>query len=425
MNQQAVRMLLKNRLRLLSGTLRHTWQSGLILLLGVLAMVYQLFFVTLGIQFGIPAAPEKMRWVLLAFAVIQAYRIFFRQTPVFRMEAATLLLTYNTHYFTLRLSREKWGKTLSSFLIGGTLAFLLNGFEIDGVFLRNAVLLSLYHAGCNFFSWIVYHSGKRTRWSVLVIWILCSTLLLEQSIPAFGLLGLSAMGAAGYCRWKLNLNIPKYCDKLRSLEAAQAALSHNDTAQMLRMAEENRNPYVTGPFFQDLHPTRRTAMLIKNLLGMLRMQKQILVLLSGLLVLGGLIRQTSLFAFLPLLDQPNIREMAGILCAAAALSAFFQQLIKQAQIVSDKRKEGLSLPFTTARLALYSIVTATFFIFIFSLAAGIVYGRFTGRIFAFWLIATAFYGIECCTVLFTWRFQRAVLTAVNLLLIVAIFFFLV
>ena len=222
----------------------------------------------------------------------------------------------------------------------------------------------------------------------------------------------------------MNLNIPKYYDKLRYLEAAQAALSHNDTAQMLRMAEENRSPYVTEPFFQDLHPTRRTAMLIKNLLGMLRMQKQILVLLSGLLLLGGLIRQTSLFAFLPLLDQPNIREMAGILCAVAALSAFFQQLIKQSQIVSDKRKKGLSLPFTTAELAVYSIVSAAFFIFIFSLAAGIVYGRFTARIFAFWLAATAFYGIECYTVLFTWRFQRAVLTAVNLLLIVAIFFFL-
>ena len=143
MNQQAVRLLLKNRLRLLSGTLRHTWQSGLILLLGALATVYQLFFVTLGIQFGIPAAPEKIRWTLLAFAVIQAYRIFFHQTPVFRMEAATLLLTYNTHFFAQRLSREKWEKTLSSFLIGGTLAFLLNGFEIDGVFLKNAISLSL------------------------------------------------------------------------------------------------------------------------------------------------------------------------------------------------------------------------------------------------------------------------------------------
>lgn len=424
MNQQAVRMLLKNRLRLLSGTLRHTWQSGLILLLGALAMVYQLFFVTLGIQFGIPAAPEKIRWTLLAFAVIQAYRIFFHQTPVFRMEAATLLLTYNTHFFALQLSREKWGKTLFSFLIGGTLAFLLNGFEIDGIFLRNAVLLSLYHASCNFFSWIVYHSGKHVRWYVLVIWILCSILLMQQTVPALGLLGLSAIGAAGYCRRKLNLNIPKYYDKLRSLEAAQAALSHNDTAQMLRMAEENRSPYVTEPFFQDLHPTRRTAMLIKNLLGMLRMQKQILVLLSGLLVLGGLIRQTSLFVFLPLLDQPNIREMTGILCAAAALSAFFQQLIKQAQIVSDKRKEGLSLPFTTVKLVLYSIVMATFFIFIFSLAAGAVYSRFTVRIFVFWLSATAIYSIECCTVLFAWRFQRAVLTTVNLFLIVSIFFFL-
>lgn len=424
MNQQAVRMLLKNRLRLLSGTLRHTWQSGLILLLGALAMVYQLCFITLGIQFGIPATPEKIRWTLLSFAVIQAYRIFFHQTPVFRMEAATLLLTYNTHFFALRLSREKWEKTLFSCLIGGTIAFLLNGFEIDGVFLRNAVLLSLYQASCNFFSWIVYHSGKHVRWYVLVIWILCSILLMQQTVPALGLLGLSAIGAAGYCRRKLNLNIPKYYDKLRSLEAAQAALSHNDTAQMLRMAEKNRSPYVTEPFFQDLHPTRRTAMLIKNLLGLLRMQKQILVLLSGLLLLGGLIRQTSLFAFLPLLDQPNIREMAGILCAVAALSAFFQQLIKQSQIVSDKRKEGLSLPFTTARLALYSIVTAAFFIFILSLAAGVVYSRFTVRIFVFWLSATAIYGIECCTVLFTWRFQRAILTAVNLLLIVATFFFL-
>ncbi len=81
------------------------------------------------------------------------------------------------------------------------------------------------------------------------------------------------------------------------------------------------------------------------------MQRQPIVLLALLFCwLGGSSAVQESFAFMPLLDDPAITRVIAVFCTTTALSGLYQLLIKQAKTVSDKRKQGLSLPFTTNQI---------------------------------------------------------------------------
>ena len=99
MNHQAEILLLKNKLRLLKGTVRHTWQGliGMIAVSGV--FLYQFLAVVFKAEYVTEATSKGVFYALLIVAVISLFRVFINQTPVFRMEAASVLHTYNTKYF--------------------------------------------------------------------------------------------------------------------------------------------------------------------------------------------------------------------------------------------------------------------------------------------------------------------------------------
>ena len=108
MKCQAEILLLKNKLRLMKGTIRHTWQGliGILVVGGVL--VYQFFFVMEKARYGTGATARGVFYTLLCVAVINLFRVFLNQTPVFRVEAASVLNTYNTGYFTKILVRKQF-----------------------------------------------------------------------------------------------------------------------------------------------------------------------------------------------------------------------------------------------------------------------------------------------------------------------------
>ena len=92
-------LLLKNKLRLMKGTLRHAWQSLLGLLFVGIMLAYQFFFVVIEAGYGTAVSSQGLLYVLLTVVVINLFRIFLSQTPVFRIEAASVMLTYNTRRF--------------------------------------------------------------------------------------------------------------------------------------------------------------------------------------------------------------------------------------------------------------------------------------------------------------------------------------
>ena len=134
MKCQAEILLLKNKLRLMKGTIRYTWQGliGILVVGGVL--VYQFFFVIAKAEYGTGATARGVFYTLLCVAVINLFRVFLNQTPVFRVEAASVLNTYNTGYFTKILARKQFLSVLYAALAAGMIACILSGFLFNLVF---------------------------------------------------------------------------------------------------------------------------------------------------------------------------------------------------------------------------------------------------------------------------------------------------
>lgn len=154
------------------------------------------------------------------------------------------------------------------------------------------------------------------------------------------------------------------------------------------------------------------------------MQGQPIVLLVLLLLVGWIVSRTNLFAFLPLLDDPAITRVIAVFCTAMALSGLYQLLIKQAKTVSNKRKLGLSLPYSTSQIIVSYSITAIIITLFLTLAISLLYTSFSIRLLPLSLAEVIAYLVPCCTQLYETRFQRGATTISNMLLFVGVYWFL-
>lgn len=258
----------------MKGTLRNAWQPLLGFLIVGVALAYQLIFVVAKAGRGTAVSSQGILYVLLAVATINLFRVFLNQTPVFRMEAASVMLTYNTKQFYKVLCRKQGLSVLLSIFIAGVLSFILSGFLFDAAFGKLFGLLALYGCNCSFLSWIFYNLQSKAKWLSLPIFAVCSVLLILHSFLSIALLAASLCALWLYAQRVLRLNLPKYFERLQFLEMSATALSHNDYVKMRQMAEENRPSYVSAPMLHHWKPTKRTALWMKSLLEILRMQKK-------------------------------------------------------------------------------------------------------------------------------------------------------
>ena len=240
----------------MKGTLRHAWQPLLGFLIVGVALAYQLIFVVAKAGRGTAVSSQGILYVLLAVVTINLIRVFLNQTPVFRMEAASVMLTYNTKQFYKVLCRKQGLSVLLSIFIAGVLSFILSGFLFDAAFGKLFGLLALYGCNCSFLSWIFYHLQSKAKWLSLPIFAVCSVLLILHSFLSIALLAASLCALWLYAQRVLRLNLPKYFERLQFLEMSATALSHNDYVKMRQMAEENRPSYVSAPMLQIGKPTK-------------------------------------------------------------------------------------------------------------------------------------------------------------------------
>ena len=425
MKYQAELLLFKNKLRRVKGTLRHAWQG----LIGVAAvggvLLYQFFFVIAKAGYGTGATEMGVLYTFLLVAAVNFFRVFLNQTPVFRIEAASVLHTYNTGYFKKSLYRKQLLSVLASVLVSGMIACVLSGFLFNLVFLKRWLILTLYISTCSFLSWIFYHANGKIRGGVCAAFSFCTFLLFWRSPLSAAGLALSLYAVWMYTQRFLRLNMPKFFERMQSLEAASTAISQNDFARMQQLTEENRPAYVKGPMLYHLHPTKKSALWIKSLLELIRMQRQQIVLLALLLLGGWIVSSTNLFTFVPLLDNPAITSVIAVFCTTAAFNGLHQQLIKQAKTVSDKRKLGLALPFTRKKIIISYGMTAMILNLLLSLSVSLLYNAFSIRLIHLLLAEAIAYFVPCCTQLYETRFQRGATAFSNMLLFIGIYWFLV
>lgn len=406
----------------MKGTLRHAWQPLLGFLIVGVALAYQLIFVVAKAGRGTAVSSQGILYVLLAVVTINLFRVFLNQTPVFRMEAASVMLTYNTKQFYKVLCRKQGLSVLLSIFIAGVLSFILSGFLFDAAFGKLFGLLALYGCNCSFLSWIFYHLQSKAKWLPLPIFAVCSILLILRSFLSIALLAASLCALWLYAQRVLRLNLPKYFERLQFLEMSATALSHNDYVKMRQMAEENRPSYVSAPMLHHWKPTKRTALWMKSLLEILRMQKRILILLALLLFAGWLVWRTDLLTFVPLLENPSITKGIAGFCAATVFSTLHQFLIQQVKAVSDKRSLGLSLPFTTKKIILSYGVNAAAINLLLTLAVGFLYSAFSPRLLLLWGVENIAYFAVCCTSVYDIKIKRGISAAANVLLFASAYY---
>ena len=406
----------------MKGTLRHAWQPLLGFLIVGVALAYQLIFVVAKAGRGTAVSSQGILYVLLAVVTINLFRVFLNQTPVFRMEAASVMLTYNTKQFYKVLCRKQGLSVLLSTFVAGVLSFILSGFLLDAAFGKLFGLLALYFCNCSFLSWIFYHLQGKAKWLSLPIFAVCSVLLILRSFLSIALLAASLCALWLYAQRVLRLNLPKYFERLQFLEMSATALSHNDYVKMRQMAEENRPSYVSAPMLHYWEPTKRTALWMKSLLEILRMQKRILILLALLLFAGWLVWRTDLLTFVPLLENPSITKGIAGFCAATVFSTLHQLLIQQVKAVSDKRLLGLSLPFTTNQIILSYGVNAAAINLLLTLAVGFLYSAFSPRLLLLWGVENIAYFAVCCTSVYDIKIKRGISAAANVLLFASAYY---
>lgn len=332
------------------------------------------------------------------------------------------MLTYNTKQFYKVLCRKQGLSVLLSIFIAGVLSFILSGFLFDAAFGKLFGLLALYGCNCSFLSWIFYHLQSKAKWLSLPIFAVCSVLLILHSFLSIALLAASLCALWLYAQRVLRLNLPKYFERLQFLEMSATALSHNDYVKMRQMAEENRPSYVSAPMLHHWKPTKRTALWMKSLLEILRMQKRILILLALLLFVGWLVWRTDLLAFAPLLENPAITKGIAGFSVATAFGTLHQLLIQQVKAVSDKRLLGLSLPFTTEQIILSYGVNAAAINLLLTLAVGFLYSAFSLRLLLLWGIEGIAYFAVCCASVYDVKFKRGISTAANVLLFASVYY---
>jgi len=406
----------------MKGTLRHAWQGliGLIAVGGILA--YQFFFSIVKTGYGAAATRQGMLYVFMLAAAVNLFRVFLNQTPVFRIEAASVLLTYNTRFFQRSLQFKQFFSALFSIIISGTIAFLFSGFLLNAVFLKIFIALSLYFCNGTGLSWIFYHAKGGMKWAVCLDFIICTAALLMLSAVSLAVSALS-LCMVWICVWKLlKLNLPKYCERIQVLESASVAASQNDLAKMQQMADENRPSYVREPMLHHLKPSKRTALWCKSILEIIRMQKQTLSVLLMLLLAGWIVARTKLLSFVPLLDDPAITGMIAVLCTTAALSSLYQLLIKQAKNTFDKRMLGLSLPFTTTQIIASYGMTAGILNILLAIIIGLLYSAFSPRLLLLFFAGMLAYLIPCCAQIYSARLKRGATMAANIILFAGIYF---
>lgn len=406
----------------MKGTLRHAWQPLLGFLIVGVALAYQLIFVVAKAGRGTAVSSQGILYVLLAVVTINLFRVFLNRTPVFRMEAASVMLTYNTKQFYKVLCRKQGLSVLLSIFIAGVLSFILSGFLFDAALGKLFGLLALYGCNCSFLSWIFYHLQSKAKWLSLPIFAVCSVLLILHSFLSIALLAASLCALWLYAQRVLRLNLPKYFERLQFLEMSATALSHNDYVKMRQMAEENRPSYVSAPMLHHWKPTKRTALWMKSLLEILRTQKRILILLALLLFAGWLVWRTDLLTFVPLLENPSITKGIAGFCAATVFSTLHQLLIQQVKAVSDKRLLGLSLPFATKQIILSYGLNAVAINLLLTLAVGFLYSAFSPRLFLLWGVENIAYFAVCCTSVYGLKITRGISAAANVLLFASAYY---
>ena len=350
MNNQSSLFLIKNKWRLTKGILRHYWMP-LLILFGSIGFGGYYVLTQLNGDSDWWNKLDQSQHYLYALVVLGCFfRVFLGKNPIYMMNSATVLYTYNSSFFKKQLKIKKVLTAFGGSLLAFVISLIIHHLTIDEQTLLDYLKLTLFIQNSFLLAWIFYHESDKRRLAVLPVFIVMTSLLfLKHSIFLFPAAVITVMLTIYDGRY-LVLNMTKYENNLRFLDEVMTAQSQNNYADMLRIAEENRSSTVKGLQLHSLHPTPQTAIFKKSLLDFIRMHQQSWVLI---LVLFGascfLLSGIAVNLFKNTIDTTS-NNAAASLCILMTFQSLFQASAKHATTFIEKSNLGLLLPYTKRQI---------------------------------------------------------------------------
>lgn len=392
MNNQSFSLLRKNKLRLFKGIFRHYWQPLIAFLAtAIFSVVYFLHYIIADV--GIAALAPYRRYAYLLIALCCGIRIFFVKTPIFKLYSAAVLYTCNSPFFRNYLRRKKLLASITGGLLALCAALIFHQFTVGYLFFIDFLKLTLLIHSNLLLAWFFYHTSGIARLITIPAFAVMLPSLCTDSALSLLLILPVAVASSVYDSRFLQLNMTKYEEKLRYLDAVMTAQSQKNNADMLRFAEENRTSTVSGLRFHSFRPTQRTAILVKSLLDLLRMQKQIWILIIGMFAGGYLLRSESLQGFFQEETNAELLIFPSALCTAMAFQFLFQTAAKNAATFIEKSRRVLMLPFSAKQVFLAYFPVPAMLSAFFMLGMDVLYKRLSLYSLAFLLLLFLSYGL--------------------------------
>lgn len=387
-------------------------------------LLYQLLFAFFRMQKGVPLDGKYIPYVLYTLIILKFIQIFLSDTPVFRVNAATLLHTYNTALFAKLLKRNQLKSLLVSACLSFVLTYILRGFVIENGFALMFAHFTMYLASGTLMAWIYYHGKQRERLLIALFFGFATFFFYTRSVVSVIVLFI-VLAALEIWSWRfLKLNIPKYDARLRFIDTTNAAQSHNDMAKMHQLAAENRPQYAYGVKFHQLRPSRRFALTAKSLIEVIRIQKPLLIMIFIFLLAGWAFTHMNALSLIPFLDNPELAKVLAAYSATSAIRVLYQIITEQMETVLNKRLLGLALPFSDIQVILGYIPVPIIINFMFSILFGVLFGRLSHLSIVFWLMISVTYLLGSLSYLCGKRLKKILSHLTNFLLWSCVYWYL-
>ena len=345
--------IIKNKLRLAKGLLKHYWGTAIGLLLVAYFILHQLYFAAMSGGIGTTLSEKNIFYFLVACVALSGYRVLIKESPIITISSATLYYLYYTKHFNLIFITKYLWSFVKCALLTAIISGFFSGFQINLMFRQYFFLLFGYLFLGILLSWSRYHFiNRKSKLIVIACYIISSiALLIEHGVVSIIFTWSFVLFWLYYVFFKLQFNLIKYSKDLALADEITSAGSRFDMGKMSQMAAENEAKKKRNFFLYQFPLKKNNAIFYKCFIETVRAGTRIWGIFIFLLFISFLIYRTSVFSTIPILgDIPALSVPLSMFAVMTVYLNIREMLKKQIGTLLDKHRQGLFLPMETRKI---------------------------------------------------------------------------
>jgi hypothetical protein len=406
--------ILKHRLRTAKGLLKHYWPSYVGFLLLAAYLANRLIVINSQGGFSWPLTSTYRPYLLGACVLLNGYRLLLKQTPVIRINAATLHHVYHTTHFKWILLVEYLWTSVKNILAALALATIISGFRQPS-FITYAALLSMYLNIGVWSAWLRYHSRGRLYRATLVIYLITSAGVLFPNV----IVGLVIVAFGGlitsYVSYRqTRLDLARYFTDVLMHDQTISYASQYNLAKMQQTVAEHAANRPRKLLLYHLPLRKSNALLLKCCISTLRISSGIWIILMGILLFGALIYRTSLFSGVPVLGEPAPATSIAILLIITVYANVGELLKQQMRTLLMKQKLGLFLPYEKQQVVTIYVILGSGLNLGITMITGFLMGSHAIYLMLFYLLYSATFALDMYFDATSYKCKRLVETVLRI-----------